>query len=246
MVLRLRDVLTSSSCIKFTLWHYQRARSPLTVTTVSGTRALIRPGPSTDYNVFYEVFVKRVYDPPASVNRDSVRLIVDLGANVGFSNLFWLETFPNAEVLTYEPHPSHVELATKNAYLNQAGRRLIIRPVAASTSDGEALLSNEGAESAILKTPAESSVKIRTVDLFRDLSSRSIDVLKIDIEGGEYDLACDDRFRGLQPSIVCMEAHPSRALDLDQERATNYWENYWKSAGYETSVVKGIIWALRS
>src|SRR6516165_5292425 len=36
--------------------------------------------------------------------------IVDLGANVGYSCLWWANLCPNAEIEAFEPHPIHAEL----------------------------------------------------------------------------------------------------------------------------------------
>jgi len=227
------------------LWNAQHSVNPLKVRLKSGTSALIRPTPSTDFNVFYEVFVKCVYRPHYSLDPASVRLIVDLGANVGYSNLFWFELFPDAEVLTYEPHPRHVALASKNLQMNGLVDRVEVRAAAAGTCAGQAMLSDCGAESAIVDGASESAVPVQTVDFFADLPRRPIDILKIDIEGGEYALLRDRRFDAIRPRLVCLEVHPDREKGIDERQAVDLWSRYWLDAGYEVSMRDGILWAAR-
>lgn len=242
---RLRDVLTASSSLKFKWWNTVSSPAPVTLRMRSGTRALVRPGPSTDFNVFYEVFVKRVYQPPCELDPMSVRLIVDLGANVGYSNLFWLERYPLAEVVTYEPHPRHVDLVARNLVLNRLASRVVVRPVAAGTAEETGLLSDRGSESTILASGGESGVRVRIVDLFCDLPEKPIDILKIDIEGGEYALLRDVRFANLRPRLVCLEVHPDAAQGIDRDQAAELWTRYWSAAGYEVSMHQEILWAVR-
>jgi FkbM family methyltransferase len=248
---KLRNVLTPVSCAAVRVWDRAALNFPLIVRMKSGTRALMRPAPASDLNVFYEVFVKRVYNPPFDLDPESVRLVVDLGGNVGYSNLFWLESFPNAEVMTYEPMPDHVKLVARNVELNRCGHRVSVMAAAAGSGEGVAFFVDHGAES----TRAEGAkaedvlnpnmVQVRVADVFDGLSDRPVDILKIDIEGGEYTLLADPRFKGLRPRVVCMEAHPYSALMLDQEGADKFWQDHWAAAGYKTSLNRGIVWAVR-
>ncbi len=225
-------------------WKLSSSSQPLIVKLASGSRAFIRPEPATDYNVFYEVFVKRVYEPPADIDRGSVSLILDLGANVGFSNLFWMELFPNARVLTYEPHPEHVDLALKNFELNNVGQRITMRPVAAGSRRAKASLTDRGAESTLVEDGG-SGISIDTVDLFEEIGTQRIDLLKMDIEGGEYALLDDARFRNMSVSAVCMETHPSAQRNLDARQAIEFWLKYWSDSHFDISVQKGLVWAIK-
>lgn len=60
----------------------------------------LRPG-SSDSKCFEQVFVKECFAPIADAK--DVKFVVDAGANVGFSSLWFLETFPECEVLAIEP-----------------------------------------------------------------------------------------------------------------------------------------------
>ena len=57
-----------------------------------------------DFFVFHEIFVDRPYAIPAAWQRD-VRTVVDLGAHVGLTSLFFLEQLPQARLVCVEAAP---------------------------------------------------------------------------------------------------------------------------------------------
>ncbi len=42
------------------------------------------------------------------------KLIIDAGANVGFASLWFLQRFPNTEIIAIEPESSNCEMLKKN------------------------------------------------------------------------------------------------------------------------------------
>src|SRR5690349_23256081 len=72
---------------------------------------LVRPGTS-DLSVFYEVLVMNEYRCVASL--PSPKLIVDLGANVGYSAAYFLSQFKGCEVIAVEPAPENFAALEEN------------------------------------------------------------------------------------------------------------------------------------
>jgi FkbM family methyltransferase len=62
--------------------------------------------------MFRQIFVELEYQPPHDV-RD-VRLVLDCGANVGYSSAFFLTQFPNSHVIAIEPDPDNFLLLENN------------------------------------------------------------------------------------------------------------------------------------
>jgi len=81
------------------------------------------------------------------------------------------------------------------------------------------------------------------LDVFALLSGRSVDILKLDIEGSEYPILGDPRFAVLQPRCLVMEWHGGRtSLDwcLARFAALEYdAEEVFDNGSY------GILWAFR-
>ena len=85
---------------------------------------------SSDMDVFHQIFQ---FDEYACVrNISSPRLILDLGANVGYSSAYLLSCFPGATVVAVEPDPGNFELCRRN--LAPYGDRAKLVPGAAWSS----------------------------------------------------------------------------------------------------------------
>jgi FkbM family methyltransferase len=202
---------------------------------------------AADYGNAYEIFVSEVYKPVRQFAVSDVRLIVDLGANVGFSALYFLNKFKNARIIAFEPHPSHIERARANWALNGATDKVRLYPAAASNKAGRLFLSDLGMSSTLHgAAPTSKKIEVDVMDVFEVLHGQPIDILKIDIEGAEYDIIADDRFLNLDIKEIAMEWH--RNETLGDEHA--WLVDRLGRAGYEIEDVfaqphLGMLWAFR-
>ena len=71
----------------------------------------VRPGTS-DLSVFYQIFVFNKYRCVSGLR--SPGLIVDLGANVGYSSAYFLSRFVDCSVIAVEPDPANFAELKKN------------------------------------------------------------------------------------------------------------------------------------
>lgn len=150
----------------------------------------IRPGTSDLWTVM-ETFERKIYLPLCTLS--DVRVIVDLGANIGDTAVFFAQHYPHAKVIAVECDDSNYQLLLTNIkkYPN------IIPVKAAIWSQNKRLYVGQGKEknaiytyaSAADKADAEVEVQGVTMDeLMRNHQLQKIDVLKIDIEGAEKEL----------------------------------------------------------
>jgi FkbM family methyltransferase len=71
----------------------------------------LRTGTS-DMDVFRQVFVDREYE---SVHpRETVETILDCGANVGYTSVYFLNKYPDARVVAVEPDPENARICRMN------------------------------------------------------------------------------------------------------------------------------------
>jgi len=70
----------------------------------------LRPG-TTDYDTYEHVFVLKEYDFPIPFEP---KLIVDGGANIGMSALYFARRFPQARIVSIEPDPANCALLQHN------------------------------------------------------------------------------------------------------------------------------------
>lgn len=87
--------------------------------------------------------------------------------------------------------------------------RATLHEVAAGTANGRAWISDAGTSSHVGAVPGD-GYEIEVSDIFALISRRRIDILKIDIEGCEYELLEDPRFAGLDIQTIIMEWHERR------------------------------------
>ena len=169
----------------------------------------------SDIRVFKQIFVDNEYD---SLNLpETANTIVDLGANIGLSALFFLKKYPNAHIIAVEPDTVNFEFMKKN--LEDYSNHVALLQAAIWPSDGEVSLvehdeSNEGLgawgyRTETLTEGAEASVNAISIPtLMNQFSMDFIDILKVDIEGAEYELFEKDYESWLDKvGLIIIETH---------------------------------------
>jgi FkbM family methyltransferase len=133
-----------------------------------------------------------------------IPIIIDCGANIGLSVIFWKRLFPSARVIAFEPDPGVYEVLVRNV---SRLRDVETFQRAVWISEGEMLFSREGADSGSLtqanNRQSERVEPVKTIRL-RDHLDMTVDMLKIDIEGAEADviLDCADRLSNVRNLFV--------------------------------------------
>lgn len=118
---------------------------------------------------------------PAGADRSRIRLVADLGANVGLSVWYRLRRLPQCRVIALGPHP----------------RRMTP--------------SDEGTAST-LTDAAERGLPVEVADIFALLAGRRVDLPKLDVEGGEYELLEDPLRLGQACAVLFDEGTPDAAV----------------------------------
>jgi FkbM family methyltransferase len=236
---RIRSTITLPSLVRLAIWRLRGCRNGITLKVRSGPRLHIRSGKTTDFMSFYDTFVRRVYEPLNHFDERHVKRVVDLGGNVGHTVLFWLTRYPNCVITTYEPHPAHVQMIHRQLSINGLGERASVRPVAVGSSSGSFFLTDQGWESTVSNECKPGSIPVTKIDLFAELRNEPIDLMKIDCEGGEFEILADERFARLRPVNIVMEvhAHPDGRF----EKA--YCGNRLRELGYTVNEVGDLLWA---
>ena len=116
--------------------------------------------------------------------------ILDCGANIGISVLNYKRLFPRARIIAFEPDPFIVPVLRRNLAKNGCGDVIVVE-AAVALKEGEARFFCEGADGSRLISESQhtsaTTVLVRTVAL-GDYLSDMIDLLKVDIEGAEFEL----------------------------------------------------------
>lgn len=204
-VSRFRNLFEFTDKLRYIWWQLSGSKNAINLRLKSGTRMQLRPKPSSDYDVAYEIWIFQQY--ALNVESETVKYVVDLGGNVGYSCLYWAEQFPHANILAFEPHPANAECFGVNIRLNRLENRVQLKEAAAGTAEGTTSFLNAGTTSRVCDEASPGTIQVRIEDFFRVVGSKTIDILKIDIEGGEYALFADPRFKDLRFQNLVMEWH---------------------------------------
>jgi FkbM family methyltransferase len=149
-----------------------------------------RPGAS-DFLVFHQVFVEREYRCLDAI-KDAPKLIIDCGANVGYSSVYFLSTFPSCSVIAVEPDPDNFEVLKHNLLsysLRCDAIQAAIWPRAERLQIKKQLAGSEWGHTVEVANDAQFSVLSVTVpSLIANSGFKRISILKIDIEGAELEL----------------------------------------------------------
>lgn len=180
---QLRGVLGYSSAWKL-CFSANSSELPVFVRELNRTVA-IRPDTS-DPIVLKQVFYERQY---ANLVDASTKFIVDCGANIGLSSLYFARHAPNATIVGLEPEPSNYAAFAKN--VEHISR---VQPIHAAVWHRRCNLSiaNPSADKwAHSVSESQSTISVAAMtpaELVKMSPTGQIDLLKIDIEGAEREL----------------------------------------------------------
>lgn len=165
---------------------------PVKICRVEGIRTpiAVREGTS-DEPLVQSIFIRQEYamdwmKPPA--------FIIDAGANVGYSAVFFANRWPQAQILAIEPESSNFEMLEYNTrdYSN------IVRLQAGlSNRDGWLSVNDVGLEhwgfmtTAVASDHAGAVPAITISTILSEVGVKDIGLLKIDIEGAEKEVFTD-------------------------------------------------------
>ena len=171
-------------------------------------------------HTFDEVFAKGSYAITLPNPRPT---IVDCGANLGLSVLYFKHRFPDATIVAFEPEEANYALLNKNIIAN-ALTDLTCHRIALGGEDGSAVFHTEpsktgsvmgtvGAPSARPHLTATQTVPVKRLSSYLETP---VDLLKLDIEGSEgavlSDLAKSGKLGFVNRMIVEYHHH----LGVDQ------------------------------
>lgn len=129
-----------------------------------------------------EIFVEEVYRFQAQSDAPH---IIDAGANIGLSVLYFKRLYPNSTVIAYEPDPTIFSALEKNV----GGLKGVeLRQAAAWTEDTTLTFYMEGSLAGSTEIDfigKQVPVAVKSERLKSELAKRPVDFLKIDIEGAE-------------------------------------------------------------
>lgn len=150
---------------------------------------------TSDTSTYSDILLRGQYDFNLPF---SPRTIVDAGANIGMSSIYFTHKYPEARIIAIEPEASNFELLARNVKPYSA-----ITPIHAAlwSQDGEINVSDPNPDTGpygkwAFVTKEGPGIPVRAITmrtLMVEMGIRKVDLLKVDIEGAEIEVfgSCD-------------------------------------------------------
>ncbi|HEY2055860.1 MAG TPA: FkbM family methyltransferase [Solirubrobacterales bacterium] len=194
------------------------------------------------------------YEPPAevaaTVDATAAPRILDVGANIGLFGVYALGRWSDARITSFEPDPDNFRVLDLTVGANQREGSWDAVPAAVSDAVGELNFApGDGAKSHLSPTEAdERTITVPAVDFFDQLGD-GVDLVKMDIEGGEWQILADPRLATAPIQVIRLEWH---TLLCPQDDARAFAIDLLHAAGFEEVVDgdrrhlrNGVLWAWR-
>ncbi len=146
-----------------------------------------------ELSILFEIFENNVY----SIKKTDKKIIIlDIGANIGLFAIYCKYLCPNSTIYSFEPNPKAYNNIIKNIKLNKFNEDNIILNnfgLSDKTKDAILYINKRDADATTINPNGfikkKLDIRLKSFKGFlKDKRIKKIDILKIDIEGGEYEL----------------------------------------------------------
>jgi FkbM family methyltransferase len=135
------------------------------------------------YDTYREIFENNIYE---FKTKKSKPIIIDCGANMGLSVLYFSKKYPDAEIMAFEPDETVFPFFEKNIHShNIKNVELFKKAIWIEESELKFYTDNGLGGRVGVEYENQTPKIIKSVRL-KDFLNRPIDMLKMDIEGPEY------------------------------------------------------------
>jgi FkbM family methyltransferase len=197
-----------------------------------------------DLEAFHELMVAGEYVPPAELKDRLAQSsqILDLGGNIGMFAHWAHHQWPTARIVSFEPDPEN--LAVFRAGISP-DLPIEVVGAAAMTQSGHAVLGDgSGAGRTVEFRDEPTPGSLPAVDIFEHLDD--VDLVKMDIEGGEWPILEDPRLSSLGSMTWVIEYHRRGAPSLPAfDAARDLFEKAGFTVGHNHPNYwgHGVLWA---
>ncbi len=141
--------------------------------------------------LFTEVFINNDY---FTRSRITGPYIIDCGANIGMATVYFKLLYPNAKIQAFEPNPYCFDVLGQNVKENDLDDVTLVKAGCSNQAGRTTFHVNPGfSPMSSMDSTRNKDAEAIEVELVKlsDHINRPVDILKMDIEGGEWDVMDD-------------------------------------------------------
>jgi FkbM family methyltransferase len=180
------------------------------------------------------IFLRKIYQFKAD---SEAPLIIDGGANIGLSVIFFKQLYPKARIIAFEPDPKIYEVLRDNLALFGYDD-VVLHEKALWKDETTRTFMSEGADGGRIAVSGDTKdiIEVKTVRLSEFITG-SVDFLKLDIEGAEMDVLSECFEKLPLVKNIFVEYHSF----LKQEQCIDLMFKCLKDSGFRIHVHHGGI-----
>jgi FkbM family methyltransferase len=201
---------------------------------------------SGDVDIFRKFYAYSYYDLPDEVAEPLRALgrpvnVLDLGANIGLFEVFTRDRLPIGKVVCFEPDPANGAVLERTRSANDADWEIV--KACASNKDSRARF-NTGRKN-FSRIGSSGDIDVATVDVFPRIAQA--DLVKMNIEGSEWDILDDPRLAETSARWI-VEYHHIASPDPEIHTLSRA---LFERAGYTVRLAaktedNGLLWAWKA
>lgn len=184
--------------------------------------------------IYHQIFVQGIYQVDGLGDAPT---IIDCGGNIGLSVIAFKQAYPQARILTFEADPALAALLAWN--VKTLGlTNITVETKAVGGVNGQVMFQPDGAVDGHVVAahdvaPQATAIRVPAVRL-SDMITGPVDLLKLDIEGSEYDVIADLSQSGriAQVKTLICEVHGNAST---QRQFAALWQQLME-AGFQLSL----------
>jgi FkbM family methyltransferase len=152
-------------------------------------------------NTYNELFNQNIYKFNLKKTNP---VIIDCGANMGLSVLYFAKTYPDSKIIAFEPDESVLPYLKQNIKTYELSNVLLYEKAVWSSNTILSFYSDQGMGGRLeLNYNNQAPKKVEAIRL-KEFLDKEVDFLKIDIEGAEMEVLidCEDKLRNVNNLFV--------------------------------------------
>jgi len=155
---------------------------------LNGTEIIV-PDAASFLFMYKEIFDQEIYK---FTTDNKSPYIIDGGANIGLASIYFKQLYPNAEILAFEPDKGIYEILKNNV---QHLKNISLINIGLWNEEKELTFFSEGADGGLIEESKKNKgrYEVIKVESLRPFLNRTVDFLKLDIEGAEFTVLKDIR-----------------------------------------------------
>lgn len=182
---------------------------------------------------YREIFQVELYKFSPSYNK---KIILDCGANMGLSVLYFAKNYPSHKIIAFEPDPKIFEILKENVQAFQLSNVEIHQKAVWDKEETISFFTDNGMGGRVNTAFLEQKPTLIGTVVLKDYLTDNVDFLKIDIEGAEDTVLRDAQHKLSLVNNIFFEYHndihkPQRLHELLKLVSDNGFIYYIKESG---------------